>query len=298
MPVWYYSNPPELPPLSLRDLGPVDKCIYCESAENLSTEHVVPAGMRGRVTLARATCESCRKSTHEIETKCMRDTLLGVRIKHALHQHPLERPATHPVEFTDWEDNKTVCEIPLAECPIVTVMPVFEWPGILRRVRPEDTTFGLLYPHLSANSEELFQKLLRRPGVKSVEVFSDAIEVAVFARWLAKISYSYAVACLGYDEICHSPLRSMIRNGTLFFGHLVGGMNELRLPSQEFRLDARTSEFFSIELKDYPASDGNIYWATRVRIMPMLQTPTYFVIVGQRRLPTVEPQRLVQAHHR
>jgi len=282
MPTWFYSNPPELPPPCLRNIAPIGRCIYCNCSEHLTTEHVVPAGMRGTVTLPRATCERCRIITHDIETHCMRMSLLHARIRHSIHQSPLERPATVPVEFTDWHDHTTTHLIPLSECPVLLVVPIYQYPGILVNIPPEETNFGVLTVLKNRNADEQFRQLLSRPNVKSVFVESGAIDTWKFARWLAKISFAFAVACLGYDKICHSPLPDIIRNGTLHFGHLIGGLNDLQLSSQEYRLESSKPSFFTIDLSDYAVSDGRIFWAVRIRLMPMLETPTYLVVVGAR----------------
>ena len=242
----------------------------------------MPSGMRGRVTLPLATCERCRKITQEIETKCMRQTMLHARIRHSLHQHPHESPVTHPVKFTDWNNHVTTHRIPLEECPVLMVMPVYEYPGILRNLSPEQTNFGLLTVLKTSNADELYQNLLRRPRIKSVSVESGRIETWVFAQWLAKIGYSFAVACLGLQKIGHSPLVNIIRTQTIHFGHLIGGVNDLRLPSREYKVESRNASIFEIELSDMVNNDGKIFWATKIRLMPMLETPTYLVVVGER----------------
>lgn len=283
MPFWVYSNPPEMPPPALRRPDPVKKCIYCDSTNNLTVEHVVPKGMRGAVTLSEASCEACRKKiTHELETACMRKSLLHARIRLALHQNPHERPDTHPVTFTYSDRRKTTKHIPVAECPIATIMPIYEYPGILRNVTPEDSGFGLLATQQHDDANRLFAKLLKQPGVKSVSVESQGINSWVFARWLAKIGYSFSVACLGYNQIKHSPLRSIITIPTLHFGHLIGGLNGLVLPSREYWLGSPTEELFNIDLRDYVTPRGLIVWAVTIRLMPKLRTPTYFVVVGER----------------
>ena len=51
-----WSMPPPLPPLELRNISPIGKCIYCERTDNLTTEHIVPRGMKGTVTLPKGSC--------------------------------------------------------------------------------------------------------------------------------------------------------------------------------------------------------------------------------------------------
>ncbi len=59
----------------------VGKCIYCGSADNLSTEHIIPFGLWGRLELPNASCEKCREITQKFETQVQQQFLGGFRAR-------------------------------------------------------------------------------------------------------------------------------------------------------------------------------------------------------------------------
>lgn len=69
---------------------------------------------------------------------------------------------------------------------------------------------------------------------------------------------------------------------TVHFGHAIGGLNDLDLPSQTYRLQARNNAFFEVELTDIVTKDGKIFWVTKIRLMPVIETPTYLIVVGEK----------------
>jgi hypothetical protein len=160
------------PPRELRNIRPIGRCIYCGRTDNLAKEHAIPSGMGGTITLPKGSCPTCAKLTQEIETTCMRKTLLHVRVKSGLHRHRNERPSTLPVIFSDWSDNKTTRKVTVADFPMLWAMPIYEYPGILLNRKPAETGFGMLYAH---KEEASFKKLLSLPGVKSITVTPGAV---------------------------------------------------------------------------------------------------------------------------
>jgi HNH endonuclease len=270
------TPPPYLPPRELRNIKPIGKCIYCERTDNLTREHVVPRGMGGTITLPKGSCKTCAEITKKIETACMRKTLIHVRVKYGLHRHPKERPETVPVTYRDWSDNEVVKQVPVADYPTLWAMPIYEYPGILSIKRPDETRFGILHSHIDDAS---FQKLLRAPGVKSITVTSGGVDTWNFARWIAKIGYCYAVARLGVEKVKSSPLIDMILNGSHYPNYLIGGLNNLNLPSQEFMLEPKSDEVFKVGMREQGTLDGKSYICVYVRLLPMLEGATYLAVV-------------------
>jgi hypothetical protein len=183
--------------------------------------------------------------------------------------------------FTDYSGNETVRHVHVSDFPNLWIMPVFECPGILLNVKPEETRFGIL--HTNEGDQAAYQKLLRLPGVKSVSATSGGAENWIFARWIAKIGYCYAVALFGLANVKSSPLVDMIRHGSKFPNYLVGGLNKLNLSvSQEFTLEPPTNEIFRVRMMDVTAADGKTYMAVYVRLLPMLQAATYIAVIGEK----------------
>ena len=243
-------SPLYLPPLprELRNIRPIGKCIYCGRTDNLSREHVVPRGMGGTITLPKGSCTACAEVTKKIETACIRNTLIHIRVKYGLHHHPKERPDTFPITLRDWSDNETVKQVPVGDFPTLWAMPIYEYPGILSNKGPEETRFGILHSH---QDDASFQKLLRLPGVKSVSIMSGTVDTWIFARWIAKIGYCYAVARLGIEKVRLSPLVDMIINGSPYPNYLIGGLNSLDLMvSNEFTLEPESDEVFKVDMRE------------------------------------------------
>jgi len=273
-------TPPYLPPRELRNLRPIGRCVYCGRTDNLTKEHAIPSGMGGTITLPQGSCPTCAKLTQEIETKCMRKTLLHARVKSGLHRHRKERPNTFPVIFSDWSDNKTVKQVPVADFPMLWVMPIYEYPGILLNKKPDETSLGIMHSHKDKAS---FDKLLRLPGVKSISVTSGVVTPLAFAQWIAKIGYCYAVARLGIETVKKSGLADMIINGSEYPNYFVGGLNELNLSvSTGFVLEPKSDDIFQVEMRDITALDGRSYICVYVRLLPMLQGASYLTVVCEK----------------
>jgi HNH endonuclease len=64
-----------------RVFQPANRCIYCEDGRAPFTrEHVIPRGLGGGIIFPKASCEECRKITHDIETYCLRGPWLSHRL--------------------------------------------------------------------------------------------------------------------------------------------------------------------------------------------------------------------------
>lgn len=281
MPMWEYRIPNGTVPPELRNVPEPGECIYCGSRGRRTTEHVVPGGMGGAVTIPRGSCNDCQERIHIFETHCMRSTLLQPRLASGLHRHPHEAPNLFPVTFTDWTDRKRTAHVSSEEFPVLWIMPVLETPGILSGSAPEESSLGMLTIQQSDDKDARFQRLLALPGVKSVSIGTEPVRVDWFARWLAKIAFGFAVACIGLDAIRHSEVRSLIREGSGRYGYLVGGLNQLRLPSHEYCLRRADQDLLCVVLSDI-VFGGRVWWVVKMRLLGRLQTPDYMVVLGPR----------------
>jgi hypothetical protein len=272
----------QLPPLGLRDIKPIGECVYCGSTSDLRREHVVPRGMQGEVTLPQGSCGTCADLTKDIETHCLRHTLIHVRMQLGLHNHPNELPETFPVKLTDWSDNESTLQVPIADFPTIWAMPIYDYPGILRGVTQEEASGGVIaYAH---KHDANFQKLLALPNVKSVSATTGALSVDLFTRFIAKIAYCYAVAGFGLNAVKSSPLVDLIRNSSPQSNYFVGGLNNLKMdaqPQPTFELEPATNEIFRVEMRKVPDQSGDLFWAVYVRLLPNLSGASYLAIVGR-----------------
>jgi len=214
----------------------------------------------------------------------MRQTLLLVRIQHDLHQHSGEKPPTQPIILKYGDGKEIIIDLPTSQTPVITPLPIFEYPGILTNAHPDQTGSVLLNVFEEDGRDEKWRRLfLVFPKAATASVRSSPIRVTTFYRWLAKVAYAYAVACLGYEEIKHSPLAEIVRSGGTHYNYYIGGNNAYQPPSQEFRLEAPSPELFRISLADQVTNDGKKYWVANIRFLPKLSFPTYIVVVGEKR---------------
>ncbi|MGY4256758.1 hypothetical protein ACVI1L_003826 [Bradyrhizobium sp. USDA 4516] len=275
---------PHLPPLELRNISPIEHCVYCDSREGLSREHVMPRGMSGAVTLPAGSCDQCAKITKRIETTCMRGSLLHARVKYALHNTPSERPEGFPIKFTASDGRRWTQKVRPDEFPITWMLPVLEQPGIISGVTPEESKLGIL---TIKNDDELYQKLLRRPGVHSVQPESGGVVIDQFYRWIAKIAFCYAVARFGYQHVADSALRSLVREWHPHANYVVGGKNELALPNTSYKLEQAEPLIFRVRAYEKRRRNRR-YLCVELRLLPIIETPTYLAVVKELSLDAPE----------
>ncbi|MEK9282825.1 HNH endonuclease [Bradyrhizobium sp. ISRA442] len=179
---------------------PVGHCIYCGSTESLSDEHIIPYGLQpkgGDWFLPKASCDKCANITKGFEGSCLQGTLGPFRAKLNLKSR---RKAKSTVERTMnfREDGRLESSVvPLANFP--TSCLGFNWAeaGLLRHIDPATEFEGeLVVRHPKGEIEKY---------IKDGEAIKIArVRPLDYARMLAKIAHSYAVARLG--ETTFEPL--------------------------------------------------------------------------------------------
>src|SRR4051812_29094937 len=50
--------------MAKRVYQPIGRCIYCDSTDGLTKEHIIPLALDGNLELPDASCPSCQKETH------------------------------------------------------------------------------------------------------------------------------------------------------------------------------------------------------------------------------------------
>src|SRR5262245_27323795 len=71
----------------------VGRCVYCDSDDDLSDEHVVPLGLGGTWILQAASCGRCRDITSRIELQVLREHSLALR---TVTEMPTRRKGERP----------------------------------------------------------------------------------------------------------------------------------------------------------------------------------------------------------
>lgn len=151
----------------------------------------------------------------------------------------------------------------------------FRWPapGILRGAPPSDTFSG-----------ELVARLLQSNGLHHLLDEGKAIRLCQicllsFARMLAKIAHSYAVASLGLNGF--RPLLQDLITGKSSNAHWLVGGDESPWASEELA----TSGLHYIYLGDCIAA-GNTYVVCGIQLFCVVDMPKYHVVVGHKLPPS------------
>jgi len=176
----------------------VGRCIYCGSTEGLTDEHIIPEGLHGPWVLPKSSCETCSVETGRFEQRVLRGPLwppkteLGLKTK-----RPRERPQGFPLTVV--RNGKRVREnVPVGSNLPSVILPLFGKPGFLTPSTPLNSIeiTGWYVGHISRTPEQVKQEL----GAEGVWIETN-YPVIDFARMLAKIAYSYAVAQRGLDHV-------------------------------------------------------------------------------------------------
>ncbi len=215
------------PTNNVKIYDPVWKCIYCghvhTKAEPCGKEHIIPLSLGGPLVLPRACCSACSRNTRAFERTCARDMFGAYRLAGNLPtRHLDQRPRTLKIHVHSGPDTKREEHwLSLAEYPIISaVVPELEVAGILKGA-PSTEVFQVNPKIVNLVRDTEARKKLEREG-KQFEV-SRTLKMTDFAKLLAKVAHSYAVAELGLGAF-HSFLPPLILGETLNLPDFVGGV--------------------------------------------------------------------------
>lgn len=255
----------------------LDRCIYCDSTDGLSDEHIIPYGLGGRLVLPKASCSACSKITSAFEGTCLRTMFGPLRMLYDLPtRRKADRPSTLPLKVKrSANDDWTELMVDREEYPFLVLFPHLSGPTLLtgRAVNEQGAKAGRFWirgasestgfmPHL----ETLCQKL----GVHSVMPTAEA-RVEEFCLMLAKIAHAFAVAeCR--EELVEPMLPRMILERD--FSRRAQLMGSIKLLGRD---DPRS------RLHDITIIDNEEGWVSVVvQLLAPMDTPTYLVHVGKR----------------
>ena len=175
---------------------PLNRCAYCASKEELSTEHIISFGLGGNLVLPNASCEFHRKVTSKIEDFILRKYLCALRSHLSLpSRRPQDRPDGYKLTLRrGWHTWKK--KVSLADHPGVVAFMIFDPAGRTCGRSRDPQTFSVR-PIKAEIFPDTAQRLARL-GADSCEdqVVFKALDLA---RFIAKIGHCFAVAELGID---------------------------------------------------------------------------------------------------
>ena len=192
---------------------------------------------------------------------------LGIRLKLPTRR-PNERPDELLFEFFDPDGKRQKDMVPVDQMPITCFGFKFPAPGLLRGVASTESFEGEMVAKLIGSD------MKDHLTPERVKIHLGAINVLAFARMLAKIGHSYAVAHLGLDAF--EPLLPPVILGKSPLGsHLVGGDASAPTPAVEPALH-------DVYLQNC-ISNGIEYVLVAIRLFAVFGMPRYHVVVGRSR---------------
>lgn len=215
---------PSLEKLERKRYLPYGKCIYCDAADGLSTEHIVPYGLGGTLELPRSSCANCAEITSKLERVVLRGEFRPVRVFRALQSRTkhASAPKTYPLVVAHDGIEKTV-ELPLSKCPILVPFPEFTPPrlAIGATSKAGIDVAGIVTVSFGVNPTSV----LREIGADTI-MPQVTTHPAEFARMLAKVAYSMAAATGALSRLKGpSPIRGVILGTNPCVGDYVGTLS-------------------------------------------------------------------------
>jgi hypothetical protein len=270
----------------------VGTCIYCYSdgeGLGLRTEHIIPGGLGGRLELPCASCRPCEQETSALEGRVLNGIYgysrahLGVR-----REQPSKKkwPPTLPV--TTWDEaGAEKVEVAREAHPNLTTVIKWRPPEIYFHGRPDDS--GIKDALMDGLSDDQMWKkaknVAKTARKKRISLNQGGGSVDDFARFLAKIGHSFAVAELGLRGFKPTLLNAILDKRPMYLSYYVGmsiigtgllppapDVHEINI--REEQISRRNLLVVRVQL----FADIPIYDPRRRKVMGM---PAYDVFVGE-----------------
>ena len=272
--------------IKTRTYRPVWQCIYCghkhTGAEPCGKEHIIPYALDGQLVLPRSSCKACSTITREFEQVCARRMFGAYRLVANLPtRNPDERPQAlqlnlHSGPGTEREEHW----LPIGEYPVISaVFPELGLAGVLTGA-PSTTAF-LVRPRI-LNMVRQNEALGRIATLGKQYEVSRELMMTQFAKLLAKIAHSFAVAELGVSKFdyCLPPL---ILGRAQNLPDFIGGVTPLAPESDnplcppEPRVTHMVEHYLNVEV--IPGMDSKKYLTVVIQLLQKC-APSYRVVVA------------------
>lgn len=253
---------------TIRVFPAVGRCIYCDSTDSLSDEHIVPYFLRGKMTLPASSCETCRKVTHRFETAVAEATKM-VRAQWKMPSRKrswrglFAKGLTNPLGIEGAEPAGVFsnCMLPILPLP----REVSRIPNLPGNLPISGLSIGTITSHPAEQS----------PGALT-------FPLRMFERMLAKIAFSFTVAQVGLDK-APLDLRPFILRENTDIADVVGGCPyEVAPPPRPLVV----SEDGNLTYEPFILGHGCLSAGVEPRLMVHIQlmrwlgAPVYWVVIG------------------
>jgi len=216
-----------IPELNRHVYDAVGYCIYCGASEDLRDEHIVPYGLGGNLILPKSSCGECAGITSKFERSVLRGSFWPARILRDIQSRRQHRkaPKSYPLTIEKKRKRENI-EVPLDQYPIILPFPLFSVPGYLN---PEGYAKGIKLEGIALVSfGPRPENVLKKFGAERISIQPRRDKPVDFARMIAKIAFSMAVAVGTFAEMKdhHSPVVPAILGKANDIGRWVGTITD------------------------------------------------------------------------
>jgi hypothetical protein len=253
---------------------PLNRCAYCPSTDNLSTEHIISFGLGGELILPKSSCDTCRKATSKVEDFVLRRYLCALRSYLSLpSRKPQHRPDGYKLKLRRG-GHSWVRKVKLSEHPGTVRFVMFDPPGRIAGRPPDQPTFSIRL--IEANIFPDWEQRLIRLGADAAED-KVTMNAMALARMIAKTAHSFAVAELGHDSFEETYVDGLVRAEAADWNYWVGGYPATReggaLTLHELKFLRRGQELSVIVHLFMPYCPNDAYEVIVGRLRPEAQIP-------------------------
>jgi hypothetical protein len=275
-----------------------DKCIYCGNAPNsgsvLGKEHIIPLSFGGRWELLAASCRSCERITSEFEKRAADNIVTPIREHLGLLGRQQKRPRPRmPVNLVKLQQQESHM-VPASDHPAVMLMWRFDLPTALTGDSLlEDVVARIVIRPLTNDFHARAERLAERGGQINL-IGRMPAEPHSFARMLAKIAHSYAMAKLG-PKAFRPLLREIILGEKPNYPpHFIGGTSPPDYGNALSR-QKRSSARYCVSHEWRPRLDQGSFLIVTIRLFGDYGMPIFQVVTGER-IDTAKPYRATDVH--
>jgi hypothetical protein len=268
----------------------IGRCIYCGAARysprqperKLGDEHIIPLAMDGHLILPEASCEECERTINRgIETPITNLEWGYFRSKRKFPTRNKKNRKTH-IQLRRKNGSHLRVEVEDYSCPVLSYK--FGEARILSGLPPGTDHLRWTAEVLTDHDAEIEMKR-RFPDWDGVHRLKT--RPYEFARLIAKIGYSYAVAELGLGAFTPFVTEIILGKSEDWF-YAVGGSWEIEPPVEGGG---------HITGIDVIVKSATKFWIrVNMRFFSAVKTPSYHVIVGEIDLDLPEQSSIFEKH--